>query len=139
MHRSRSKLILVAAAALLFPAALCARDYGPGVSESQIKIGQTMPYSGPASAYGVQGFIQQAYFAMVNAKGGVNGRKIVLISLDDAYNPTKTVEQTRRLVEQDEIFAIIGTVGTPTNSAIQRYLNDRKVPHLLIASGDGIR
>ncbi|MCG6207238.1 ABC transporter substrate-binding protein [Rhodopseudomonas sp. HC1] len=115
--------------------AFAQKQYGPGVTDSEIKIGQTMPYSGPASAYGVQGHVEDAYFAMINAKGGVNGRKIKMISLDDAYSPPKTVEQTRRLVEQDEVLAIIGTIGTPTNTAIQKYLNGKKVPQLFISTG----
>lgn len=115
--------------------ALAENKYGPGVTDTEVKIGQTMPYSGPASAYGTVGRIEDAYFAMVNAKGGVNGRKIKLISLDDAYSPPKTVEQTRRLVEQDEVLAIVGTVGTPTNSASQKYLNQKKVPQIFISTG----
>lgn len=111
------------------------KKYGPGVTDTEVKIGQTMPYSGPASAYGTQGRMEEAYYAMINAKGGVNGRKIKLISLDDAYSPPKTVEQTRRLVEQDEVLAIIGTIGTPTNSAIQKYLNQKKVPQIFISTG----
>jgi ABC-type branched-subunit amino acid transport system substrate-binding protein len=111
------------------------KQYGPGVTDTEIKIGQTMPYSGPASAYGTQGRIEEAYYAMVNARGGVNGRKIVMLSLDDAYSPPKTVEQTRRLVEQDEVLAIVGTIGTPTNSAIQKYLNQKRVPQLFISTG----
>jgi ABC-type branched-subunit amino acid transport system substrate-binding protein len=115
----------------------CARaaDYGPGVTDTEIKIGQTMPYSGPASAYGTQGKVEEAYYDMVNAKGGVNGRKIKMISLDDAYSPPKTVEQTRKLVEQEEVLAIIGTIGTPTNSATQKYLNSKKVPQIFISTG----
>ncbi|MCC8974395.1 ABC transporter substrate-binding protein [Bradyrhizobium brasilense] len=115
--------------------ALADKKYGPGVTDTEVKIGQTMPYSGPASAYGTQGRLEEAYYAMINAKGGVNGRKIKLISLDDAYSPPKTVEQTRRLVEQDEVLAIIGTIGTPTNSAIQKYLNQKKVPQIFISTG----
>ncbi|MGN8545209.1 ABC transporter substrate-binding protein [Bradyrhizobium sp. 13971] len=115
--------------------ALADKKYGPGVTDTEVKIGQTMPYSGPASAYGTQGRMEEAYYAMINAKGGVNGRKIKLISLDDAYSPPKTVEQTRRLVEQDEVLAIIGTIGTPTNSAIQKYLNQKKVPQIFISTG----
>ncbi|MCS3445992.1 MULTISPECIES: ABC transporter substrate-binding protein [Bradyrhizobium] len=111
------------------------KKYGPGVTDTEVKVGQTMPYSGPASAYGTQGRMEEAYYAMINAKGGVNGRKIKLISLDDAYSPPKTVEQTRRLVEQDEVLAIIGTIGTPTNSAIQKYLNQKKVPQIFISTG----
>lgn len=115
--------------------AAIAGNYGPGVTDTEIKIGQTMPYSGPASAYGTQGRIEEAYFNMINAKGGVNGRKIKMISLDDAYSPAKTVEQTRRLVEQDEVLAIVGTIGTPTNSATQKYLNAKKVPQIFISTG----
>lgn len=115
--------------------AIAQKKYGPGVTDTEVKIGQTMPYSGPASAYGTIGRIEEAYYAMVNAKGGVNGRQIKLISLDDAYSPPKTVEQTRRLVEQDEVLAIIGTIGTPTNSATQKYLNQKKVPQLFISTG----
>ena len=107
----------------------------PGVTDTEIKIGQTMPYSGPASAYGVIGKAEAAYFRMINEQGGVNGRKINLISLDDGYSPPKTVEQTRRLVEQEQVAFIFGTLGTPTNTAIRQYLNDNKVPQLFIATG----
>lgn len=127
--------VLVTAALVGLAGTAHAGNYGPGVTDTEIKIGQTMPYSGPASAYGTQGLIEEAYYAMINAKGGVNGRKIRQISLDDAYSPPKTVEQTRRLVEQDEVLAIIGTIGTPTNSATQRYLNNKKVPQLFISTG----
>jgi ABC-type branched-subunit amino acid transport system substrate-binding protein len=113
------------------------KKYDIGVSDTEIKIGQTMPYSGPASGYGTQGKAELAYWKMVNSKGGVNGRKVNLLSMDDAYSPPKTVEQTRKLVEQDEIFANIGSLGTPTNSAIQKYLNGKKMPHLLISTGAG--
>ncbi|WP_295852335.1 ABC transporter substrate-binding protein [Tardiphaga sp.] len=129
---------LAAAGALMLVASHSAdaqKQYGPGASDTEVKIGQTMPYSGPASAYGTQGRIEEAYYAMINAKGGVNGRKITMISLDDAYSPPKTVEQTRRLVEQDEVLAIVGTIGTPTNSATQKYLNLKKVPQLFISTG----
>ena len=129
---------LAAAGALMLVASHPAdaqKQYGPGASDTEVKIGQTMPYSGPASAYGTQGRIEEAYYAMINAKGGVNGRKITMISLDDAYSPPKTVEQTRRLVEQDEVLAIVGTIGTPTNSATQKYLNLKKVPQLFISTG----
>jgi branched-chain amino acid transport system substrate-binding protein len=106
-----------------------------GVTADEIRIGQTMPYSGPLSGYSVIGTIAQAYFEKVNAEGGINGRKLKLISLDDAYSPPKTVEQTRRLVEQDEVLMIFGTLGTPTNSAIHRYLNSRHIPQLFVTSG----
>jgi branched-chain amino acid transport system substrate-binding protein len=109
--------------------------YAPGISDSEIKIGQTMPYSGAASAWGADGLAEIAYIKMVNERGGVNGRKIRLISLDDAYSPPKTVEQTRKLVEHDEVAFIFSSLGTAPNSAIQKYLNERKVPQLFVASG----
>jgi len=112
-----------------------AQSYGPGVSDIEIKIGQTMPYSGPASAYGTIGRSELAYFAMINAAGGVNGRKITMISLDDALSPPKTVEQTRRLVEQDEVLLMFSTLGTPTSMSVRKYLNANAVPQLFIASG----
>jgi ABC-type branched-subunit amino acid transport system substrate-binding protein len=112
-----------------------AAKYGPGASATEIKLGQTMPYSGPASAYGTIGKAEQAYFKMINDNGGINGRKINLISLDDGYSPPRTVEQVRRLVEQDEVLALYQTLGTPTNSAIHKYVNAKKVPHLLLATG----
>ena len=112
-----------------------AAKYGPGASATEIKLGQTMPYSGPASAYGTIGKAEAAYFKMINDNGGVNGRKINLISLDDGYSPPKAVEQVRRLVEQDEVLALFQTLGTPSNSAIHKYVNAKKVPHLLLATG----
>jgi ABC-type branched-subunit amino acid transport system substrate-binding protein len=112
-----------------------AAKYGPGASATEIKLGQTMPYSGPASAYGTIGKLHQAYFKMINDNGGINGRKVNLISLDDGYSPPKTVEQVRRLVEQDEVLALFQTLGTPPNSAIHKYVNGKKVPHLLLATG----
>jgi branched-chain amino acid transport system substrate-binding protein len=119
---------------LAHPAA-AQKNYAPGVSDSEIKIGQTMPYSGPASAYGAIGLAELAYFRMLNDQGGVNGRKITLLSLDDGYSPPKAVEQTRKLVEQEGVAFIFGALGTPSNAAIQKYLNDRKVPQLLISTG----
>jgi branched-chain amino acid transport system substrate-binding protein len=107
----------------------------PGVTDTEIKIGQTMPYSGPASAYGVFGRTYAAFFKMINDMGGINGRKLNLISLDDAYSPPKTLEQTRRLVEQEQVAFIFGTVGTPTNAAIRSYLNENKVPQLFVITG----
>jgi branched-chain amino acid transport system substrate-binding protein len=112
-----------------------AAKYGPGASATEIKLGQTMPYSGPASAYGTIGKLHQAYFKMLNESGGINGRKVNLISLDDGYSPPKAVEQVRRLVEQDEVLALFQTLGTPSNSAIHKYVNAKKVPHLLLATG----
>jgi len=121
--------------ALLIATTVSAQAADPGVTDSEIKLGQTMPYSGSASGYGIMGRVEAAYYEMINAKGGVNGRKIRFISLDDGYSPAKTVEQTRKLVEQEEVFAIVGSLGTPTNSAVQRYLNDRKVPQVFISTG----
>jgi ABC-type branched-subunit amino acid transport system substrate-binding protein len=111
------------------------KKYGPGASDTEILIGQTNPYSGPLSAYSTQGKAQTAYYAMINEQGGVNGRKIRLISLDDGYSPPKTVEHHRRLVESDEVMGIVGTMGTPTNSAIVKYMNAKSVPHIFLASG----
>lgn len=111
------------------------RNYGPGVSDTEVKIGQTMPYSGPASSFAAIGRSMAAYFQKINSEGGVNGRKINLISLDDGYSPPKAVEQTRRLVESDEVLAIVGTFGSPTNFAIQKYLNVKKVPGLFLGTG----
>ena len=96
---------------------------GPGVTSTEIKIGQTMPYSGPLSAFGTIGRAQAAYFEMVNAQGGINGRKIRLISLDDGYSPPKTIEQTRKLVESDEVLLLFSSFGTPPNTAAMKYLN----------------
>ena len=111
------------------------KKYDPGASDTEIKIGQTMPYSGPASAYGTIGKVQAAYFKQLNEQGGVNGRKINFISLDDGYSPPKTVEMVRRLVEQDEVLLMMGTLGTPSNTAIHKYMNAKKVPHMFLATG----
>ena len=110
------------------------KNYALGVSDTEIKIGQTMPYSGPASALGAAGRAHAAYLNMINDQGGINGRKIRLISLDDAYNPSKTVEQTRRLVEHEGVALIFGWLGTAPNMAIHKYVNAKKLPHLFIAS-----
>src|SRR5579864_9762063 len=110
--------------------AFAQKQYGPGASDTEIKLGQTMPYSGPLSGFITLAKAELAYFAMINDLGGVNGRKINLISLDDGFSPPKTVEQTRRLVEQDHVLAISGSLGTATNASIQKYLNQQKVPHL---------
>ena len=107
----------------------------PGVTATEIKIGHTIAYSGPASAYGVIGKLESAFWNMVNEQGGVAGRKINFISLDDGYSPPKTVEQVRRLVEQDQVAFLFNTLGTPTNTAIHRYVNQKKVPHLFISTG----
>ncbi len=125
----------------VFAGAICAFVHGsalagePGVTDTEIRVGNTMPYSGPASALGVAGKTISAYFEMVNQAGGFGGRKIKFITLDDGYSPPKTVEQTRRLVESDEVAVVFSSLGTPTNSAVRKYLNDAKVPQLFIASG----
>ncbi len=111
------------------------KKYGPGATDTEIKIGQTMPYSGPASAYGVIGKAEAAYFRMVNDNGGIGGRKINFISLDDGYSPPRTVEQTRKLVEQDGVLLDFSALGTPTNTAIRKYMNMRKVPQIFVATG----
>src|SRR5215471_8587953 len=110
-------------------------QYGPGVTDTAIKIGNTMPYSGPASAYGAIGKSSAAYFAMINDQGGINGRKIEFISRDDGYSPPKTVDLVRELVERDQVLLLFETLGTPSNTAIQVYLNDNKVPQLFVSSG----
>src|SRR5271167_3166657 len=107
----------------------------PGVTATEIKIGNTDAYSGPASAYGVIAKTETAFFQMVNDQGGVAGHKIDFISLDDGYSPPKTVEQVRRLIEEDQVAFLFNTLGTPTNSAIVRYVNQKKVPHLFVATG----
>ncbi|KRR19448.1 ABC transporter substrate-binding protein [Bradyrhizobium retamae] len=112
-----------------------AGQYDPGVTDTSIKIGNIMPYSGPASAYGVIGTAEAAYFREINDNGGVNGRKINFISYDDSYSPPKTVEQARKLVEDDEALLIFNSLGTPTNTAIQKYMNLKKVPQLFVATG----
>src|SRR5271157_5158181 len=127
---------VVSMASLVFATALAwaAGQYGPGASDTEIKIGNTMPYSGPASAYGIIGKSEAAYFAMVNEQGGINGRKINFISRDDSYSPPKTVEIVRRLVEEDQVLFIFNPLGTPPNTAIRGYLNDNKVPQLFVAT-----
>lgn len=114
---------------------LAQKNYGPGVTDTEIKIGQTYPHSGPISSYATIARTQLAYFAKINAEGGVNGRKIKLISLDDAFMPPKTVEQTRKLVESDEVLMLFQSLGTPTVTAIQKYVNAHRIPTLFIASG----
>ncbi|MBH5372600.1 ABC transporter substrate-binding protein [Bradyrhizobium glycinis] len=115
--------------------ALAQKKYDSGASDTEIKIGNIMPYSGPASAYAAIGKTEEAYFNKVNAEGGINGRKIKFISYDDGYSPPKTVEQARKLVESDNVLLIFGSLGTSTNSAIRKYMNEKKVPQLFVASG----
>src|SRR5450631_329651 len=115
--------------------ALAQKKYDTGATDTEIKIGNIMPYSGPASAYGVIGKTEEAYFKKINAEGGINGRKITFISYDDTYSPPKTVEQARKLVESDEVLIVFNPLGTPPNSAIQKYMNAKKVPQLFVATG----
>ena len=133
------RLAVVSAALALLAAsssgALAQKKYDTGATDTEIKIGNIMPYSGPASAYGVIGKTEDAYFNKINTEGGINGRKIKFISYDDAYSPPKAVEQTRKLVESDEVLLMFNPLGTPSNSAIQKYLNGKKVPQLFVASG----
>jgi branched-chain amino acid transport system substrate-binding protein len=129
---------LIASVAMSIVAACPAaaqKKYDPGASDTEIRIGNIMPYSGPASAYGTIGKAQAAYFRMINEQGGINGRKITFISYDDAYSPPKTVEQARKLVEGDEVLLIFSSLGTASNSAIQKYMNAKKVPQLFVATG----
>jgi branched-chain amino acid transport system substrate-binding protein len=132
-----SKLAACAALvlALLTAPALAQKRYGPGVTDTEIKIGTTTPYSGPASAYAAGAISATAYFQMTNDQGGVNGRKINYISLDDAYSPPKTVEQIRRLIESEEVLFLVNPVGTATNMAVYKYINQKGVPHLFIGTG----
>src|SRR5437763_6171385 len=125
----------VAALLAVTSAAHAQKRYEPGVSDTEIKIGNIMPYSGPASACGVIGKTEAAYFNKINAEGGINGRRIVFISYDDGYSPPKTVEQARRLVESDEVLLIFNSLGTAPNTAIQKYMNAKKVPQLFVSTG----
>lgn len=133
MRMTTARALLAVSLGLIGTAA-SAEDQ-PGITQTEIRIGQTMPYSGPVSAFGILGKGELAYFKMVNDRGGINGRKINLISLDDGYVPPKTVEQTRRLVESDEVSFIFSTMGTAHNTAIAKYLQNKKVPQLFVASG----
>src|SRR5262245_37380784 len=138
MSKMKKLVVLSAAFGLLAASSsgvLAQKKYDSGASDTEIKIGNIMPYSGPASAYGVIAKTEEAYFRKVNAEGGINGRKINFISYDDAYSPPKTVEQARKLVESDEVLLVFNPLGTPPNTAIQKYLNSKKVPQLFVATG----
>jgi branched-chain amino acid transport system substrate-binding protein len=135
MSRRVSAIAAIALLAVAARPGAAEPRYGPGASDSEIKIGQTMPYSGAASAYGTIGKAEAAYFAMINDQGGINGRKIKFLTVDDGYSPPKTVEQIRKLVEQDQVLLLFQTMGTATNNAVHKYVNDKKVPHLFLASG----
>src|SRR6202047_537171 len=134
-----TRLAIASTALVLFAAstsgALAQKKYDTGATDTEIKIGNIMPYSGPASAYGVIGKTEAAYFKKINDAGGINGSKINFISYDDAYSPPKAVEQARKLVESDEVLFIFNSLGTPPNSAIQKYMNSKKVPQLFVATG----
>jgi branched-chain amino acid transport system substrate-binding protein len=126
---------IAVAAALAIPTAYAQKKYDAGASDTEIKVGNTNPYSGPASAYGTIGKAIGAYFKMVNEQGGVNGRKVIWVSYDDGYSPPKTVEMARKLVEQDQVLMLFQTLGTPCNTAIHKYMNMNKVPQLHVATG----
>src|SRR6201990_112416 len=130
------KIALVAViATALATAAHAQKKYDPGATDTEIKVGNIMPYSGPASAYATIGKTEAAYFNKLNSEGGINGRKINFISYDDAYSPPKAVEQARKLVESDEVLLIFNPLGTPSNTAIQKYINAKKVPQLFVSTG----
>ena len=132
----RMLLVSIAGAAMIVAGpALAQKKYSPGASDTEIKLGNTNPYSGPASSYGTIGRCETAFFKMINEQGGINGRKINFISYDDAYSPPKTVEQVRKLVESDEVLFMFNPLGTPTNSAIHKYLNQKKIPHVFVGTG----
>ncbi|WP_407156897.1 ABC transporter substrate-binding protein [Bradyrhizobium sp. STM 3557] len=134
--KTLSRLAAVAVfTALASQGALAQKKYDPGVSDTEIKIGNVEAYSGPASAYGVIGKTEDAYFKMINDQGGINGRKINFISYDDGYSPPRTVEQIRKLIESDEVFLVFNALGTPTQTAVQKYHNAKKVPQLFLATG----
>jgi branched-chain amino acid transport system substrate-binding protein len=138
MQRDRYRRMLLAGLALAFftsTSAVGQKKYDPGASDTEIRIGNIMPYSGAASAWGLIGRTQAAYFRMINEQGGINGRKVTFISYDDAYSPPKTVEQARKLVENDEVLLIFHSLGTASNTAIQKYMNSKKVPQLFVSSG----
>ncbi|MGY4327761.1 ABC-type branched-subunit amino acid transport system substrate-binding protein [Bradyrhizobium sp. LB7.2] len=133
--RTAALVTATAVITLTSGAALAQKKYDTGASDTEIKIGNIMPYSGPASAYGIIGKTEEAYFKMINDKGGINGRKITFVTYDDGYSPPKAVEQVRKLVESDEVLAVFNPLGTPSNSAIQKYLNAKKIPQLFVATG----
>ena len=134
LFRPTAALVLALGAVLATPA-LAEKKYDTGATDTEIKVGQTIPLSGPASAYGSIGKVQAAYIRMINEQGGINGRKVNLIQYDDGYSPPKTVEQVRKLVEADEVLTTFQIIGTPPNAAVQKYLNEKKVPQLLASTG----
>src|SRR3979490_2840975 len=139
LSRQELRIAAFSTAVIAFAAtsgiALAQKKYDTGATDTEIKIGNIMPYSGPASAYGVIGKTEEAYFKKINAEGGINGRKINFVTYDDGYSPPKAVEQVRKLVESDEVLLVFNSLGTASNSAIQKYLNTKKVPQLFVATG----
>jgi branched-chain amino acid transport system substrate-binding protein len=137
MLSKRLRTVAIAAVVLASASnqAFAQKKYDAGATDTEIKIGNIMPYSGPASAYGVIGKTEEAFFRKINAEGGINGRKITFISYDDAYSPPKAVEQARKLVENDEVLVVFNPLGTPSNTAIEKYMNSKKVPQLFVATG----
>jgi branched-chain amino acid transport system substrate-binding protein len=132
---SRRFTIALLCCVAITSAALAQKRYDTGASDTEIKLGQTMPYSGPVSAFATLGRAEAAYYNMINDRGGVNGRKITMLSVDDGFSPPRTVEQTRKLIEEDGVLAIVGSLGTATNGSVQKYLNLKKVPQIFLASG----
>src|SRR6195256_3077845 len=139
LSKQKLRIAALSTAVIAFAAtggtAFAQKKSDTGATDTEIKIGNIMPYSGPASAYGVIGKTEEAYFKKINAEGGINGRKINFITYDDGYSPPKAVEQARKLVESDEVLLVFNPLGTPSNSAIQKYLNSKKVPQLFVATG----
>jgi branched-chain amino acid transport system substrate-binding protein len=134
-NNAKSLALAALLAASVMTAASAQKKYDPGATDTEIKVGNIMPYSGPASAYATIGKTEEAYFKKINSEGGINGRKITFISYDDAYSPPKTVEQARKLVESDEVLLIFNSLGTANNTAIQKYMNTKKVPQLFVSTG----
>jgi branched-chain amino acid transport system substrate-binding protein len=136
LGHARSAALAGLLAVAVATAAHAQKKYDPGATDTEIKVGNIMPYSGPLSAYATIGKTEAAYFRKLNEEGGINGRKINFISYDDGYNPAKTVEQARKLVEDDEVLLIFNSLGTPGNTAIQKYMNGKKVPQLFVSTGN---
>jgi branched-chain amino acid transport system substrate-binding protein len=135
LHPTRRQTLALAGSAVMATPAIAQTKQAPGVTANEILIGQTMPYSGPASSYAPIGRVEVAYFGMINDQGGINGRTLKLLSLDDGYSPPKTVEQTRKLVEEENVSCIFQQLGTPCGMATRKYLNAKKVPQIFVASG----
>ena len=135
LSAARTAAVIAAAIVAIYPAFAAEKKYDPGASDTEIRLGQTVPHSGPGSLYGVLGRVGEAYFKMLNEKGGINGRKVTFLTLDDSYSAPKAVEATRRLVEQEEVLALFGSLGTAPQTAVHKYLNSKGVPQLLLNTG----